>query len=63
MAIEIIKSGLFDLKNEIKNMSEDEINTEKLHKIMDIFEEILTFDKLNQEGHGLKILTPSQMLS
>ena len=53
--IEIIKSGLFDLKNEIKNMSEDEINTEKPHKILDIVEEILTFDKLNQEGHDLKI--------
>ena len=61
--IEIIKSGLFDLKNEIKNMSEDEINTEKPHKILDIVEEILTFDKLNQEGHDLKIITPSQMLS
>ena len=63
MPIEIIKSGLFDLKNENKNISEDEINTEKPHKVMDIVEEILTFDKLNQEGHGLKILTPSQMLS
>ena len=63
MAIEIIKKGLFDLKNEIENKSEDETNTEKPHKILDIVEEILTFDKLNQEGHGLKILTPSQMLS
>ena len=47
MPIEIIKSGLFDLKNENKNISEDEINTEKPHKLMDIVEEILTFDKLN----------------
>ena len=30
---------------------------------MDIIEKILEFNKQNQEGHGLKILTPNQMLS
>ena len=58
-----IKSGLTDLKNEIKKMSEDEIKIEKPHKIVDIVEKILKFNELNQQGHGLKILTPSQMLT
>ena len=30
---------------------------------MEIVELILEFNQLNQEGKGLKILTPSQMLS
>ena len=30
---------------------------------MDIVEKILEFNKQNQEGQGLKILTPNQMLS
>ena len=58
-----IKSGLTDLKNEIKKVSEDEIKIEKPHKIVDIVEKILKFNELNQQGHGLKILTPNQMLS
>ena len=33
------------------------------HKILDIVEKILEFNKQNQEGEGLKILTPNQMLS
>ena len=57
-----IKSGLSDLKNEIKKMSEDEIKNEKPYKIVDIVEKILKFNQQNQEGEGLKILTPNQML-
>ena len=30
---------------------------------MDVVEKILEFNKQNQEGHGLKILTPDKMLS
>ena len=63
LLVKTIKSGLIDLKNEIKKMSEDEIKIEKPHKIVDIVEKILKFNELNQQGHGLKILTPSQMLS
>ena len=44
-------------------MSEDEKNNEKPDKILKIVEEILKFNKQNQSGEGLKILTPSQMLS
>ena len=61
--VDIIKSGLSDLENEIKKMSEDEIKNEKPYKIVDIVEKILKFNQRNQEGEGLKILTPNQMLS
>ena len=60
--VNIIKSGLNDLKNEIKDMSEEEKEIEK-SEIIDIVEEILNFNKQNQQGQGLKILTPDQMLS
>ena len=59
----VIKSELIDLKNEIKKMSEDDIKTEKLYKIVDSVEKILEFNKRNQQGKGLNILTPNQMLS
>ena len=36
---------------------------EKPDKILKIVEEIFKFNKQNQEGKGLKILTPNQMLS
>ena len=61
--INVIKSGLNDLKNEIKKMSENEIEIEKPDKIVDIVQKILKFNRQNQEGQGLKILTPDQMLS
>ena len=61
--VNTIKSGLSDLKNEIKNISADEIETEKPYKIVDIVEKSLEFNGRNQEGEGLKILTPNQMLS
>ena len=34
-----------------------------MYKIVDIIELILNFNEGNQEGQGLKILTPNQMLS
>ena len=43
-------------------MTEAEIKTEKPNEIVDIVEKILEFNE-QQEGKGLKILTPSQMLS
>ena len=63
MMINEIKSGLNDLKNEIEDMSVEEKETEKQNEIVDIIEEILEFNKQNQQGQGLKILTPDQMLS
>ena len=60
----IFNSGLKDLKEKIKKMSEAEIETEKSDKMVEIVEKILKFNKQNKkEGQDLKILTPNQMLS
>ena len=61
--VNVIKSGLSDLKNEIENMDGKEKEIEKPNEIIDIVERILEFNDLNQRGQGLKILTPDQMLS
>ena len=58
----MINSGLKDLKKEIKNMSQEEKETEEPDKIVEIVEKILEFNK-QQQGTGLKILTPNQILS
>ena len=44
-------------------MSEDEVKIEKPYEIVDVVEDILEFNEQKQEGQGLKILTPNQMLS
>ena len=44
-------------------MTEEEIKTEKANKIVNLVEDILRFNKQHQEGKGIKILTPNQMLS
>ena len=54
---------LKDLKEEINKMSEQERKIEKPDKIVEIVKEILKFNKQKQEGQGIKILTPNQMLS
>ena len=59
----MIKSGLSDLKNEIKDMCEEEKEIRKPIEIVDIVEKIIKFNKQNQQGQGIKILTPDQMLS
>ena len=60
----VIKSSLSDLKEaKIEAMSEKEIKIEKLDEMVDIIEEILEFNKQRQQGQGLKIFTPEQMLS
>ena len=61
--INVIKSELSDLKNEIEEISEDEIQIKQPDKIVDIVERILEFNRQSQEGQGQKILTSSQMLS
>ena len=61
--VNVIKSRLVDLKNEIKKMSEDETEIEKPDEMVDIVEKILELINQNQEGKGLKILTPDQTLS
>ena len=59
----LVRSGLRDLKEEIKETGEDEKETEKPNEIMNIAENGLEFNTQNQERQGLKILTPDQMLS
>ena len=62
----MIESGLIDLRNEIKKVSEDGIKIEKPCKIVNIVEKILEFNEQKQkkiEGKALKILTASQMPS
>ena len=64
--VNIIKSGLKDLNNEINEISEEERENERVDKIIEIVERILAYIKQQQqkqEGKGIKILTPSQMLS
>ena len=61
--VNVIKSGLSDLKDESQEMSKEEIENETLDKILKIVEEILDFNREKQLGQGLKNLTPNQMLS
>ena len=63
MLVSVINSRLKDLEKGIKKMSEDQKKIEKPDKIVEIVEEILKFNKQNQEGQGLKILIPTQLLS
>ena len=44
-------------------MSKYEKETEQPNEIVDIVENILEFNNQNEEGKGLKILSPDQMLS
>ena len=61
--VNLINRGLKDLKEEIKKMSEVKIKNENPELIVEIVEEILKFNKQNQQkGQGIKILTPNQML-
>ena len=58
----LINSGLRDLKEEIEDMSEQEKETKNPNEIVDIVEKILGFNR-QQQGQGIKILTPNQTLS
>ena len=62
--VNLINSGLKDLKEEIEKMSKAEIENEDLELIVEIVEKILKFNEQNQQkGQGIKILTPNQMLN
>ena len=63
--VNIINSGSSDLKDEIKKMSEDQKKKkiEQPDKVLKILNKIIDFNKQIQEGLGLKIVTPNQMLS
>ena len=60
---ESIKNAFTNFKKDTENTPKDNANkTEENKKIIDIVEHILYFNEENQQGSGLKILTPSQML-
>ena len=63
--VNVIKSGLSDLKDKSKEISKEEIENKKLDETLKIVEEILIFSSKiqKQKGLGLKILTPNQVLS
>ena len=61
--VNIFNSGLEELTEQIKKMSKEEIEIEKPDEIVRVVEMILAFSKQNQQGKGLKVLTPKQMLS
>ena len=44
-------------------MSGDETEIEKPDKITNIVENVLQWNRQNQEGQGLKTITPDQMIS
>ena len=50
--VNVIKSGLYDLKDEIKKTSKEEIEIEKPDTILKIVEEILEFNKKIQKKLG-----------
>ena len=57
----LINNGLRDLKEEIEDMSKQEKETKNPNGIVDIVEKIVEFNR-QQQGQGLKILTPNQIL-
>ena len=61
--VNLINSGLKDLKEKTKKMSKVEIDIEKPDEIVNIVEKIFKFNEQNQQGQGIKILTPQQMLN
>ena len=61
--VNIVDSGLKDFIKENKKISEEERITEKSDKIIKTVKKILKFNKRKQEGQGIKILTPNQMVS
>ena len=59
----MINSGLKDLKEDIKKMSEAEIENKDPKSTVNIVKKILKFNKQNQQkGQGLKILTLTKWL-
>ena len=63
--VEEIKNKWSNLKDETEKVSKEEIKNEKPNDILGIINEILDFNEQiqKQQGSGLKILTPNQMLS
>ena len=66
MFVKEIKNRWSNLKDKIQEMSKEEIKNEKPNEILRIVNEIINLNRdiqKQQQGQGLKILTPNQMLS
>ena len=62
--VSVINSGLKGFKEKIKKMPKEKKEIENPRLIVQIVEEILKFNKQNQQkGQGIKTLTPNQMLN
>ena len=61
--VNMIESGLKDLKEENEKMPKNKKEIENPYEIMNIVVKILDFNNQNQEEQGLKILAPDQVLS
>ena len=61
--VNVINSGLKDLKEEIKKMSKEEKEDVDPESTVKIVEKILKFNEQNQQGQGIKVLTPNQKLN
>ena len=61
--VEEIKNRLSKLKDSIEKGSRDEKGNGKIKKILKIVKDILKFNKQNERGQSMKILTPNQMLT
>ena len=60
----LIKEVLNRMKKGIKNVSKNrKVMIEEDEKMINIVVRILYFNQLDQSGHGLKLLTPNEMLS
>ena len=60
---DLIKEILGKRKKKIKNLPKNKFAIKLNKEIINIVERILCFNQLEQQGSGLKILTPDQMLS
>ena len=60
---EEIKNRWSKLKDRVEKMSGDEKENKGLNKILEIVKDILNFNKQNQQGEGIEILIPNQMLN
>ena len=57
--VNIFNSGLKNLEEEIKEVSGEEKEIEKSYNIVKVVKKILEINKHNQQGKGLKVLTPN----
>ena len=61
--VNMFNSASKDLKEEIKMMSKEEIENERPDEKVKVVGRILDFNRQNQQGKGLKMLTPNQTLN